>query len=143
MITSITLWLFFVLSVGFITLFGNVKQAMAFCCVVLVTLTVVFMPLGHPAFWKPPKGEYTVLGVRIDIDEAIYVLLDDGGEPKYYKLPYSKEAAEQLQNAMDGTADGEGSVRMRMSDDRSPGFFEEGGQQEQPKRQEAPMFGGG
>jgi hypothetical protein len=75
---------------------------------------------------SPPKGDYAVLGARIDVDEAIYVLLDDGkDEPRYYRLPYSQAAANQLQAALDGAADGEGGVSMTMDGDGSPGFAEE------------------
>jgi hypothetical protein len=56
-------------------------------------------PLGEPA-GAPKPGEYAVLGARIDVDVAIYVLLD-GPQPRYHKLPYTKEAAEQLQRATD------------------------------------------
>jgi hypothetical protein len=34
---------------------------------------------------------------------GIWLLLDDGkGEPRYYRLPYSNEVANQLQAAQDG-----------------------------------------
>lgn len=57
-------------------------------------------PLGEPA-GAPPAGEYAVLGARVDVDVAIYVLLDGvGGAPRYHRLPYSKELAERLQDAM-------------------------------------------
>jgi hypothetical protein len=64
---------------------------------------------GTPRFTSPPAGHYTVLGARIDVDVAIYALLDDGkGEPRYFKLPYSTSQANALQQAMDGSPDGQG-----------------------------------
>ncbi|WP_159585947.1 hypothetical protein [Chelativorans xinjiangense] len=69
--------------------------------------------LGKPADGGLPPGEYEVLGARIDVDEAIYVLLD-GEPPRYHRLPYSAQAAEQLQGAIESgngvqiTMDGDG-----------------------------------
>jgi hypothetical protein len=89
-------------------------------------------PLGDPA--GPPKpGEYAVLGARVDVDVAIYVLLD-GEAPRYHKLPYSKEAAEQLQEAQR-----QGGAAI---------IVQEGGEidfapmpsEEQPKQPETPAF---
>lgn len=56
-------------------------------------------PLGEPST-RVPDGEYVVLGSRIDVNVAIYVLVD-GDEPRYYRLPYSDAAAEQLQRAQE------------------------------------------
>jgi hypothetical protein len=64
---------------------------------------------GTPRFISPPTGHYTVLGARIDVDVAIYALLDDGkGEPRYFKLPYTASQANALQAALDGAQDGQG-----------------------------------
>jgi hypothetical protein len=99
------------------------------------------LTLGHPSFTKPPAGEYTVLGARIDVDEAIYVLLD-GPVPKYYVLPYSQQSANDLQVAQEGTADGEGTVGMSMGEDGSPGFAEEAPPPEPDKQAERAIIGG-
>lgn len=70
----------------------------------VITWFALQQPLGNPQDGIAP-GEYTVLGARIDTPTnssagAIYVLLD-GREPVYVRLPYSNEAAEKLQAAMD------------------------------------------
>lgn len=76
--------------------------------VITVSASLVIIS-GTPRFTTPPTGKYTVLGARIDVDVAIYALLDDGkGEPRFYKLPYSQSSANQLQGALDGSQDGQG-----------------------------------
>lgn len=81
-----------------------------------VSFFAVQMPLGYPTTSEPPPGEYTVLGVRIDVDEAIYVLLDSGaGQPVYYRLPYTTGKANSLQEALN-KADGEGGVGMKVGE---------------------------
>ena len=104
---SITLWLAFCLAVGTVCWFGTRGQAIAFTIVLALLLPGTLLPLGHAAPWKPAPGHYTVLGARIDVDEAIYVLLDDGGTPRLYKLPYTQQSANGLQRAMD-MAEGNG-----------------------------------
>lgn len=62
----------------------------------------VSTPLGWPTPLTPPPGDYAVLGSRIDVDQAIYVLLDVGdGAPRYYVLAYSAQQANKLQAALD------------------------------------------
>lgn len=141
MTPAITLWLAFVLSVGAVTWFGNRKQAVVFTTISIALGFFVGLPLGHPSTSKPPAGDYTVLGARIDVDEAIYVLLD-GPIPKYYVLPYSQAAANELQAAQDGTADGEGTVTMSMGESGSPGFAEETPPPEPAKTAERAIIGG-
>jgi hypothetical protein len=142
MTQAITLWLAFVLAAGAVAWFGNKRQALAFVIIAALTAPASFMTLGHPSITKPPAGEHTVLGARIDVDEAIYVLLDDAPEPKYYRLPYSQGAANQLQAALDGAADGVGGVAMRMGEDGSPGFAETAPPPEPEKRGERAIIGG-
>lgn len=124
MTAAITLWLAIVLAIGAVTWFGTRKQALVLVVIAALTAPASTLPLGHPSHSKPPAGDYTVLGARIDVDEAIYVLLD-GPIPKYYRLPYSQASANQLQAALDGVADGEGTVTMTTGEDGSPGFAEE------------------
>ncbi|MBY5553700.1 hypothetical protein J0664_06185 [Rhizobium leguminosarum] len=126
MTAAITLWLAFVLATGIIAWFGTKRQAIAFLLVAIATAPAAFITLGHAAPWQPPAGKYTVLGARIDVDEAIYVLLDAPGEPRFYKLPYSAQQASELQNSLD-TAEANGTgVGMTMDGDAA-GFAEEGG----------------
>ncbi len=124
MTTALTLWLAFALSIGAVA-FANPtrRQAIAFFLVAALTLPAAFIPLGH-ATPILPNGQLTVLGARIDIGKAIYVMVD-GPTPKLIVLPYSEAAASQLQQALDGVADGEGTVTMRQGVDGSPGFSEE------------------
>ncbi|MBY3434796.1 hypothetical protein [Rhizobium laguerreae] len=122
---AITLWLAFVLAAGAIAWFGTKRQALAFLLVALATAPAAFLTLGHAAPWQPANGHYTVLGARIDVDEAIYVLLDAPGEPRLYKLPYSAQQASELQNSLD-TAEANGTGVGLTMDGDAAGFAEEG-----------------
>ncbi len=84
------------------------------------------IPAGRtPIFWRPPSGKYTVLGARIDVNKAIYVLVDSGkGDPVYYVLPYSNQTAEQLQKAMEGARESGGRVGMQINGDGAIGIAE-------------------
>jgi hypothetical protein len=89
--------------------------------------------LGRP---KPMRLEWRdaqhvqVLGASMRENEAIYVWLqfDGQSEPRAYRLPWSIEAAQQLQTAMqEGEANGAG-VQMTMTgdnglDQREPKFY--------------------
>ena len=95
---------------------------------------ILTVPLGRPAS-SPPPGEYSILGARIDIDVAIFVLVD-APEPRYYKLPYSEDAAEQLQQALD---EGSG-VQMDMQESGELVFGTPPVPADPPKQQERPDF---
>lgn len=141
MTPAITLWLAFVLAVGAVTWLGTRRQAVAFTAISIATAFAAPLPLGHAAPWSPPPGHYTVLGARIDVDEAIWVLLDTEAGPRFYKLPYTTGTANGLQSAMDMAVGSGGKVGMKQGEDGSPGFAEEGGgQSEAPKQAETPMF---
>jgi len=73
----------------------------------LIAAVALWIPTGSPRFTKPPQGDYVVVGAKIVVDKAIYVLLDTGDVPTYYVLPYSTAAANQLQDALDAR-NGEG-----------------------------------
>jgi hypothetical protein len=91
--------------------------------------------LGRP---KPMRLEWRdaqhakVLGSSLRENDAIYLWLqfDNGSEPRAYRLPWSIEAAQQLQTAtQEGEANGTG-VQMSMSgevglDQREPKFYAE------------------
>lgn len=142
MTPAITLWLAFVLAVGAVTWFGTRRQAIAFTAISIATAFATPLPLGHAAPWKPAPGHYTVLGARIDVDVAIFVLLDDGnGEPRLYRLPYTAQTANGLQKAMDMAEGNGGTVGATMGEGGSPGFAEEGGTaSEEPKQTETPLL---
>jgi hypothetical protein len=141
MTPAITLWLAFVLAAGTICWFAP-RTAYPFVIVAALCLPASFTTLGHATPYAPPPGHYTVLGARIDVDVAIWVLLDDGqgGAPRYYKLPYSTATANKLQKAQDMAVGNGGTVGAQIGEDGSPGFAEEGGQSEEPKQVETPML---
>ena len=141
MTTAITIGLALILAIGAIAYFGTRRQAVAFALVAVAAFPLPIAALGHATPVAPPAGPLTVLGARIDVDVAIYVLID-GPEPKLYVLPYTEQAANQLQKAMDGTADGEGVVTMEMGGDGDPGFAESVPPAEAPKRGETAILGG-
>lgn len=140
MTPSLALWLAFVTAVGVIAYFGSRRQAVAFALAAALTLPAAFLPLSYATPLAPPPGKHTVLGARIDVDVAIYVLLDGPTEPRLYRLPYSAEAANQLQAAQDGMADGEGGVALRVGQDGSPGFSEDSGTPEPLKQEERALI---
>lgn len=94
----------------------------------LVAYTLLSLPLGHPSAASLPKGELTVLGGRIDVDKAIYVLVAVPGEdePLFFVLPYNVRAANQLQSAMDSQASGQtDGIKMKGGGDiQAPQAFE-------------------
>lgn len=137
MTPAITLWAAFVLATGVIAWFGTRRQAVLFAIIAALTLPAALTTLGHPTPRQPPAGEHTVLGARIDKDVAIYVLLQADPVPRYYVLPYSDKAANDLQRAMDG---GQG-VAMEMGEDGSPGFGEPSVEPEAPKQKERAVLG--
>lgn len=142
MTPAITFWLAFVIAAATIAWFGTRRQAIALTLVAAILAPATLLPLGHPAITAPPAGHYTVLGARIDVDEAIYVLLDGGqGEPRYYRLPYTTGTANSLQAALDIAEGNGGTVGMRQGEEGSPGFSEEGSSgREEPKQQEHPAI---
>lgn len=140
MTTAITLWAAFVLATGIIAWFGTRRQAMAFLVVAIATAAIPMATLGQPSR-SLPAGKHTVLGARIDKDVTIYVLLDAQPEPRYYRLPYTDQAANALQKAMDGTAGGEGRVTMQMAEG-DVAFAEETPPAEPEKQAEQPVIGG-
>ena len=108
-----------------------------------VSFGLMQVPFGNPINGNPPPGRYTVLGSRIDVDVAIYVLLDNGnGEPVYYRLPYSTSDANNLQSAKNAVIGGEGAVTGNFSDGGSPEFYAPPVQGGEPKAPEAPMLEG-
>lgn len=99
------------------------------------------LPLGHPTPEAPPAGKYTVLGARIDVGEAIYVLLDSGqGEPRYYVLPHSSGKANELQNAMDAAGGQPGGVEAEIDASGEPAFHAAPVTDGPPKVDEQPAF---
>lgn len=146
MTTSLTLALATILAIGAVAWFGSRRQAVAFAIVAAAILPATFLPLGHATPFHP-DCPCTVLGARIDPEKAIWVLLDGaadgGGEPRFHKLPYSQMAANQLQAALDGAAESQGTVKMQLGEDGSPGFAEEAPPPEPDKAAEQSAILGG
>jgi len=140
MTQALTLWLAFVLAAGTIAFFGTKRQAIAFAIVAILTAPATLLPLGQPSPLSPPK-DGTVLGSKIDIGRAIYVLLD-GPTPRYYVLPYSEQTAKALQDAQSAAEGSGGSVVMRAGEDGSPGFAEDAPPPEPVKGAERAVVGG-
>ena len=106
--------------------------------------TIVFLPLAYASmagllgkpkpteltWWLNHGTEATVLASRIEEDEAIYLWLQlpDAPEPRAYALPWSREAAEQLQEAWREAQRNHTQPRMRLPfepslEDRKPRFY--------------------
>ena len=141
MTLSLLLWLLFVVATAAIALTNpNRRQAVAFTIVAAATFAIPLAALSHPSPWLP-SGQKTVIGARVDVDKAIYVMLDASPEPRLFVLPYTEQTAQQLQQAQDGAADGEGRVVMTQGEDGSPGFAEEeAGGRNPPKSAEVPLL---
>jgi hypothetical protein len=137
---ALLLWLAFVLATAIVAAVNpNRCQAVAFAVIAAGTIAIPLAALSYPSQWLP-SGQQTVLGARIDVGKAIYVMLD-GPQPRLFVLPYSEQTAQQLQEAQDGTADGEGRVVMTQGEDGSPGFAEEeAGGRNPPKNAEVPLL---
>lgn len=87
----------------------------------------------------------TVLGSQLrESDGTIFLWLQpEGCEPTAYRLPWSKDLAQQIQDAMDRAANGEGNGRLLFEpswDDREPKVYPAPQQAMPPKPQpEAPI----
>jgi hypothetical protein len=109
---------------------------------VIVAAFCVFLPLGKPIPFAPAQGRYTVVGAKIVPNVAIWALLDDGkSEPRYYRLKYTNEAANQLQQALDGQAGGGPGVKVKIGEDGGQSYDGEPPVTgEQPKTPETPAI---
>lgn len=139
MTATITLWLTFILASAVIAWLGSKRQAIALAIVAALTLPAAFLTLGF-ASPLPPSGRHQVLGSRIDVDVAIYVLIDDQPEPRYYRLPYSAATANALQAALD-EAEGTGGAVVMNTGSGTAGFSEEhDASNDRPKQAETPII---
>ncbi len=150
MTASLASWLLLTFALGAVATFAvwswrdNVHRGHAVLAFLVATAASFYLlqaPLGHPSIESPPPGEYTVLGVRIDVDEAIYALLDSGdGEPVYYRLPYTTGKANNLQDALN-KADGEGGVGLKVGEGGESVFHPSPVRADEPKAaEERPMM---
>ncbi|MCB2054898.1 MAG: hypothetical protein KDE35_11735 [Geminicoccaceae bacterium] len=109
-----------------------------------VTASILFLPLTWAAmsellskpkpvdleWWAEETEEATVLGSTMREEKGIFLWLqlDQLDEPRSYVLPWSRQLAQQLQEALDEAAESETAVRMRLPfesslDDREPRFY--------------------
>ena len=135
-------WLGLSLALCLYAWFG-VRRVWALPVAVIAVAGVLWVPTGTPRPTRPPPGQYTIVGAKIEIDRAIYVLLD-GDPPTYYVLPYSTSAADQLQGALDAAEAGEGKATVTI-DGEGGGETYDGpppvSGQDVPKAGERPAFG--
>lgn len=71
-----------------------------------VSAVAVGLALGWPvpliAGLTAPGGETPVIGVKMIVGKGIFIMVDRGnGEPRTYRLPWSRETADRLQNLID------------------------------------------
>ncbi|MCB1970094.1 MAG: hypothetical protein KDG54_06780 [Geminicoccaceae bacterium] len=109
-----------------------------------VLASILFLPLTYAAFaellskpkpvalewWKSAADEATVLGSTAQENKGIFLWLqlDNIDEPRSYVLPWSRELAQQLQDAMEEAEKQKTGVRMRLPfesslDNREPRFY--------------------
>ena len=109
-----------------------------------VALACAFMPAAYAAmvdllskpkpatqeWWLAHAEEATVLGSSVAEDRAIYLWLQLDGvpEPRAYVLPWSRQLAEELQQAAREAEEHQSAVRMRTPfeptlDQREPRFY--------------------
>jgi hypothetical protein len=109
-----------------------------------VALACGFMPAAYAAmigllsmpkpatleWWLAKAPEATVLGSSLEEDKAIYLWLqlDGVAEPRAYVLPWSRQLAEELQQAAREAQEQQSAVRMRTPfepslDQREPRFY--------------------
>lgn len=71
-------------------------------------------------------ADYDVIGVKLVPEEAIYVMLDTGAEPRLYRLPWNADQASQLQGMLDNPDSGEAvlTVPGELSFDNAPSLWE-------------------
>lgn len=124
MITLASTWLLLaVVMCGFAWMAGKRLAALSLPLAVALAALAIYAPLGMPVPHSPKPGKYIVLGAKIIVDVGIWVLLDDGtGEPRYYRLPYSTQQANDLQGAQDAGQGQPGSVKMVVGQDGGEQF---------------------
>lgn len=103
----------FALALAALSIWSPRKPWVKFLGVALAAGVIIIGYVGMTDLLSRPKPvhlewaldsvkEATVLGGKIEEGEGIYILLDmpEFSEPRYYKLPWSRNLAEQFQEAM-------------------------------------------
>lgn len=117
----------------------------------LVSLPLSALALSSGLGWPIPylpgitisAGKHQVLGVKIEEGVAIYVLFD-GAIPRFYRLPWSTETAQSVQDAMEQGKDGVAANVMPFDfslDRREPIFYPLPQQPLPPKQVPATQIG--
>lgn len=145
MTASLALWAVAIIAAGVLLWFcrPKVSSLLIWIASAGVLLPASFIPLGEPAFMRPPPGKHIVLGARIDVDKAIYVLLDSnlGGAPRYYVLPYTTGTANKLQDALTASQGQQGEVEALFDEgEGEPVFHGPSVQEDTPKQPESPSY---
>lgn len=143
MTSSLVLWASFIISLGVLLWFCRPRQSslLIWLLIAVWQFPVSFLPLGKPDFRTPPPAKYSVLGVRIDVEKAIYVMLGSGqGEPHLYVLPYSVGKANQLQAAMDAAEAQQGVPHADFDAEGEPSFHAPPVEPDAPKIPERPQY---
>jgi hypothetical protein len=139
--TIATTWLFLSLSLAAYAWFAYRTPYVLPALAVMAALCM-WVPTGTPRLTTPPAGRYTVLGADIQVNVAIYVLLKDGNaEARYFRLPYSNEQANALQQALDASQ-GHGGVSANVGEEGGVQYDGENpvSSQEAPKQAEQPAL---
>ena len=80
---------------------------LAFLLSVPVSGMALVLTLGYPLPYYPgltiSAGDHIVLGAKLEEGVAIYLLFD-GPIPRYYRLPWSTDTAQAVQDAMEQSA---------------------------------------
>lgn len=111
-------WLAFALAAGAVLIFDRYKIIL-FAVLTIALYQLCSLPLSY-ASRILPHGEYSILGARIDYNEAIYVMLNME-KPRLFVLPYSEENAMALQEAMNGNGAIMGNNGGEMAFEEAPG----------------------
>lgn len=88
----------------------------------LASIPTTAAALAYSLGWPMPlvfkvgdPEDLTILGSKIVVGDGIYVLVDDGSVPRYYKLPWDKQLAEKLQDLQESQREGEtGEPRLKL-----------------------------
>lgn len=79
----------------------------------LALVYVLGWPLPKMLALTMPGGDFAVLGTKMIVGKGIYVLLDEGGIPRYYSFPWDKKMSDKIQELLD-SEDGKEGMRMKM-----------------------------
>jgi hypothetical protein len=116
----VTVWLVLTILLGITASFaiwarGFSKARFLAVLAFLTASPIAAVSLGMSLGWPVPlidgvtleTGRHVILGSKIVVGEAIYVLVDRGEEqPRYYRLAWSEKIANALQNALDEKGEG-------------------------------------